>query len=326
MDVKKKLGVAVLLLVGVIAAATQLGTLQQFLTVVADASIPLLVVALVFRSLYYAANAATYNTALHIVEEDLGFATLLKLAVLSSLVRITVPSAGFSGNVFLVKRFTDRGLSPGTATTAVILNGFCFYIAFFSMLFFGIAYLSVLEAANLSLIQFGSAAVFGVLAFAALYYLVFVTQTQDRVQRHAETLRTWFKKVKYIPPADVTVFANDLYEGRKLAEENGSQIITLTFLKFVKEFMNAVTVFVIALAYNAPATFLASLVAYAVASTLAKLLLVPGGIGTYETLMILVFTAFLVPFEYALAITLTFRVLTFWLPMLFGPLLLKELM
>lgn len=67
-----------------------------------------------------------------------------------------------------------------------------------------------------------------------------------------------------------------------------------------------------------PTGFLTAFASFIIASVLATLLVVPGGLGTFEGASVAMLHLFGVPLAPALAATLLLRGFTFWLPMLPG--------
>jgi uncharacterized protein (TIRG00374 family) len=68
-----------------------------------------------------------------------------------------------------------------------------------------------------------------------------------------------------------------------------------------------------AVGYNAPLA--AAFASFVFAQVAATVLLVPGGLGTFEASSVAMLTLFRVPVEVALTATLLLRGFTYWLPM-----------
>jgi len=65
-------------------------------------------------------------------------------------------------------------------------------------------------------------------------------------------------------------------------------------------------------------------IAFAAATALSAISFLPGGAGSFEAAMVVVLARREIPFEAALAATLIFRGLTFWLPLALSPLVLAR--
>ena len=82
--------------------------------------------------------------------------------------------------------------------------------------------------------------------------------------------------------------------------------------------LDSSTLFVMLRAVGYPTDFLPVFASFVMASVFATLMVVPGGLGTFEGASVALLVIFGVPLAPALAATLLLRGFTFWLPMLPG--------
>jgi uncharacterized protein (TIRG00374 family) len=91
-----------------------------------------------------------------------------------------------------------------------------------------------------------------------------------------------------------------------------------TWLQFVVQLLDAITLWAALAAVGERGSLFAVLAAFMLASAFRSVAAVPGGLGTFEAGSVGALVAFGIPAVPALAATLVFRGLSFWLPLLPG--------
>lgn len=287
------------LVVSVAFVATHFAEGRDFARLVEEAHPAWLALGVLLQAGTYFAEAGSFWVILRHAGERPPLGPLVRLAFSKLFMDQAVPSGGLSGTLLVINGLERRGVPRPTATAAVLLDLRAFYAAF------ALALLAALALAwgsgHLGVAVAAFSALF--LAIAAVMMLLLTRWIHGRHLPWAERLpgvRTLLRTLEAAGPAvrsDAWLFLRCL--GFELA------IVLL----------DAATVAVMLLALGTPTHFGAVFVSFMLASVARTLGIVPGGLGTFEAAQVAALGAAGVPVAAALAATLLFRGLSFWLPL-----------
>lgn len=213
-----------------------------------------------------------------------------------------VPSAGLSGTLLLIHALKRRGIAREHAMGAVMVGFVAFYLA----------YAASVAAAVFILWRWGDLSHW-VLALATTFagFAALVSGGAFWLLEHPDfRLPLGLQKLPAIREA-LAALADAPPEMLR-----DPLLILQTLLLHLGVFLfDAATLFVALKAVGTPLAFAPVFAAFIVASVVATLMIVPGGIGTFEGSCVAMLHLFGIPLEAALAATLLLRGFTFWLPM-----------
>jgi uncharacterized protein (TIRG00374 family) len=218
----------------------------------------------------------------------------------------TVPAAGVTGTLLLVRALDRRGVGRGASMAAVVVNLVSHYAAHVIAVAFA---LGVVWARGGPLRVFaGVAVVFALLAIVIPAVLLGVSSGDETPPAWSERIpivRSWLRALSAATPEIA-------HDARLIAR---SALLQLSVLA-----LDAFTLWAMlrAIGYSVSPT---GVFAGFMLATLVRILgVLPGGLGLFEAASVAALHVLDVPVSAGLAATLMFRVLAFWLPMLPGTL------
>jgi len=264
-----------------------------------------LLTAVLFQALTYVCAAAVWQRAL--VRHGVGTQPwgLLPLGLAKLFTDQALPSAGVSGTLLVVGALARRGVSRGIAMTAVLAGAIGYYGA----------YLLATLGAVVILWRHGELRAVILLPAAALCLLAASVPLAivGLRGRSLPRLRGWLER---LPGARGVAAA--LREAPLKGIFAPPLLLETTALQLAIFALDALTLAVTLRAVGSPVALSVAFASFVIASGVATLAWVPGGLGTFEGTCVAMLHLHGVSVEAGLAGTLLLRGFTFWLPMLPG--------
>ncbi|MDA8164980.1 MAG: lysylphosphatidylglycerol synthase transmembrane domain-containing protein [Desulfobacteraceae bacterium] len=294
----------IILLLGVIILVAGRAEERQFLDLLYGASPLWILAGAALQLLTYFCAAKGWRLILARLGYALPLGSMILLAVAKLFTDQAVPSGGLSGNVLLARALHRRLVPREAAMTTILLT----FVAYYWAYAIGVAgaMLVIWLQGKLDKLLLTMTAGFGLVALAiplAIFWF----------RRHPRLLPAeWLRKFPLTHDFEAALERMPRTPGGPalIAQMIGWQ--ELVFL------IHAATLFMMLRAVGHPLGFAPALASYMIASVTRTMLVVPGGLGTFEGASIAMLHLFEVPFAPALAATLLLRGFTFWLPMLPG--------
>jgi uncharacterized protein (TIRG00374 family) len=293
-----------ILLLGVIVLITGRAEERQFAVLLRRSEPPWLMAAAVLQALTYLCTAAGWRTALFHFKQNRTLWELIPLGLAKLFTDQAVPSVGLSGNVLLMHALTRRRIPREAAMGTVLLALVGYYGAY--VLCVGAALLILWLWKDLSRLLLTLATVFSLLA-------VTVPLGVFWLRRHHRLLPA--RLLRRFPLAREILAALETTPEGMGTPALIARVVAWQGAVFL---LDTSTLFVMLRAVGHPAGFLTAFASFIIASVFATLMVVPGGLGTFEGASVAMLHLFGVPLAPALAATLLLRGFTFWLPMLPG--------
>jgi uncharacterized protein (TIRG00374 family) len=129
----------------------------------------------------------------------------------------------------------------------------------------------------------------------------------------------------YLSEEHAHEFAHDAAEGLILLRSNPRSILIPLLLALINKISQIIILTLIFLAFRIPISIGTVIAAFSVGTLFVIISPTPAGMGFVETALTLVLTSMYISLEDAAVITLSYRGITFWLPMLVGMISLRVL-
>lgn len=221
-----------------------------------------------------------------------------------------------SGTVAEVVGLVGRNVPQGTATVALTLNLLSGFTAFGILLLGGLGYLFT----HGGIVIGNLIALLPALVIVLLIALFIFRQARDRdrLTRRALALQRKVGRVLHrsFAPAAILRFLEEMYDGFALIRSNSKSFIRLVGMQLMALLLDSAGLTLLFLSLNVQPHPLLVLLGYALAYTVATVSSLPGGGGSFEAAMTLTYTRLGIPSHVALSVTLLYRFMTFWLPLL----------
>jgi uncharacterized protein (TIRG00374 family) len=293
----------VVLLAGLVAVSSHFSEGRKFALLLQQARPAWILVAALLQFATYVCAAAVWQRVLHKGRARCTVRSLVPVAVARLFVDQVLPTAGFGGRLLVVQALHKRRhIHTRLAVAAILVDLLTLYVAFAVCVVASLAIVAALSRVNHYILVL--AGLFPIFALSIPATVLWFSRGSvkepprwvNRIPRAAELLR------------QVSRAPRRLVINRRI-------LLETSFLQLLIFVLDALTLGAAlrAVGYDPhPAAVFASFVFAQVAATV---LLVPGGLGTFEASAVAMLALFRVPVEPALAATLLLRGFTYWLPM-----------
>jgi len=290
------------LLLGLAVLVAHRGEPRRFLEL-ARAARPLwLGAAIAFQAATYACAAGVWQRALKRNGMSVRLRDLLPLGLAKLFVDQALPSAGLSGTALVLRSLRGRGVPRGFSVTAMLAGLVSSYVGYAIAVAIALAILARRGEVHRALLAL--AVVFSVLTAGVLLAVFWLRG------RAAQRLPGFLLR---LPVVRETLSAlAEAPPGALFSVRLGIETTTMQLAIFA---LDAATLAVVLQALVTPVAPQLVFASFVVASVVATLAWVPGGLGTFEATCVAMLHVHGVALEPAMAATLLLRGFTFWLPM-----------
>ena len=275
---------------------------QRFAELLRHAQLSWLSVAVAMQTATYVCAAAVWQRVLRRNSVRLSVRGLIPLGLAKLFADQALPSAGMSGTLLVVRGLMRRGVSRGLAVAAMLADLVSFYVAYALAVALALAILWTRGELHRVVVALGFT--FSLLAASVPLAIFWMRGRAERRLPH------WMRRLPKVGEA-----FDAIIEGRPGAIFRGTLGAETVTLQLAILAFDAATLGVMLRAVATPAAPAVVFASFVVASMVATLAWVPGGLGTFEGTCVAMLNLHGVPIEAALAGTLLTRGFTFWLPM-----------
>jgi len=133
----KKLFFPILLTMAVITVLFKFSEIRAMAELFKQAKWYWLLAALGMQCLNFACQGNVYNTSLKILKiSKQSLIDLIQYGITILFLNFTIPSLGFAGNIWFLKKLKKQGIKEGKALLVIVIEFLCFYATFFLLLVF----------------------------------------------------------------------------------------------------------------------------------------------------------------------------------------------
>lgn len=287
-------------------------------------------VAAILQLMSYATMALLYKNAFAAVEVNSRIRELIPLTFTALFVSVAVPAGGTGGPALFVEDARRRGESPARAAAGTLLVLIAQFGSFLLVLAAGMAYLfirkdlqtyQIITAILMLLIVLGQSSVL----MLGLWWPEIQIKVLFWIQRLANNLGKIFKKKPLLRKNWAQDTSSEFIDASIAITNHPSRLIKTFGVGLATHIINILSLLSVFLAFHEAPGIGILVAGYAMCFLFAVVSITPQGIGIVEGVMSLVFTSLAIPSEESTIISLAFRGLTFWVPLLIGFLLLRRL-
>ena len=286
------------------------------------------VVAAILQVLYYVAMTASYQAAFWTVEVRGRLLQLLPVTFAAIFVNVVAPSGNVSGMALWADDAARRGESPARTTAGALLQLIVDFTVFTLILAIGMVYLflqhdlKVYEIVAALVLFLLTLALSGVLALG-LWHPELLRRMLLWAKNAANGLAKRLKRANFLDDEWVERNAAEYTAASAAIARYPKRLARTIGILLIAHLVDLTSLYVLFLAFQQPVQLGALVAGYAMGILFWIVSPTPQGIGVVEGMMTLVFTSLGIPAAVAATVTLAFRGLTFWLPMLIGFIILR---
>lgn len=279
--------------------------------------------------IYYLVYTGLYQSAFSTVEVDSHLFSLLPVVLGSLFVNVVTPTGGASGAALFVDDASRRGQSTARAAAGTLLALVADFSTFTLVLIAGLVFLfkyhdlqayEIIGAVVLLLLSTGLVVILslGLWSPASLRNLL------KHVQAWVGKLLGWFRRPTPLPEEWFEKTTSDFVSAGTAIRSHPARLVRTLGVALAAQLIDLASIYILFLAFGWPVGFGVLVAGFAVGVLFWIVSITPQGIGVVEGVMALTYTSLGVPAATATAVTLTFRGLTFWLPLGGGFFLLRR--
>jgi len=304
--------------------------IRQLLGTLVEGQLSWIALAAGLQTAYYVVYATLFWSAFRLVDIPSRVRDLLPITFASLFVNATTPSAGTAGIALFVDDMRRRGHSAAAATAGTLLvqvsnNGvFVLVMSIGLFLLFRHHNLTVLEITSaliLFLLVGGMVFVLGLGIWRADWLFRLFTA----VSRAANSLGRLVKRPSLLPDTWAAKNAHEFTGAATAIGAHPDRLGITLLIALAMHVLNLASLFCLFLAFHQIPTATTLIAGYTMTILFMMVSPTPSGIGVVEVIVPIIYTSMGIPAEAGTAITLSFRGLSFWIPMLIGFFLLRQL-
>ena len=319
----RKLVFAIVILLCAIFLIAKMSEVESIIETIQHGDWRFIGLSIVLITLWMVNNAASYKIIFSGtgIQEKLG-KTLL-LAAASNFINIVAPTAGMSGMAIFISEARRRGYSTGRVTVAGVLFTWFDYAAFLLILSVGLIVL--IRRENLNIAEIIATLILFLTATIIAYLLYVGTQSAEKLSaalcwltRVANKILKPFIHRDYLSEQRADGFAHEASDGLKMLPHRPAYIVIPFLLALTGKILLMLILLLMFLAFEVTLTPGTLIAGFSLGYLFTIVSPTPAGIGFVEGGLTLALSTLYVPLGQAAVIALSYRGITFWLPLLFG--------
>ena len=294
-----------ILLAALIGVGIHYGDTARFAEMISRAEPIWLLVGAILQLGTYFCTAVIFKLGLRRSGASVRMRSLVPLGIMKLFIDQIVPTGGIAGTVLIIRSLERRGVPVGVSTAVVVVSLLGFYLAYAVSvaLCVGIFWLR----SNLSTVILSAVTVVSIITAAVPVTLLWLTRGGTNNVPH------WIRRFPGLKPVLEAIEAapRETLHNRRL-------LVSAAALQFAIILLDAATLRAMLLALGVTVEADVVFASFVLASIIATVTLLPGGVGPFEAGSVGTLRLLGVPLEVSIAATLLLRGFTLWLPMLPG--------
>jgi uncharacterized protein (TIRG00374 family) len=317
--VMKKFFVPVILFLGIAVLVISFGELKTIIRTLQKAHLEFLILAILIQIAWFFTTGRMYQSVYHLLGLDETITNLSRIATAANFINIVAPTAGMGGIALFAAEARRRGHPTGRVTVAAALFLSLDHAAFLVVLSLGLIVLihrNNLTAGDISatLFMVGIA-----LSYAIILYLGYRSEEKlgnllAKLARTVNYFVKFFRKEEYLSEARAHEFAHEVSEGFSGLTEQPSSLVRPIFWGIMDKSLLMCILACAFLSFEVPFSAGTIVAGFSIAYLFLVVSPTPSGIGIVEGLMPIALASLNVNWSQAVVITLTYRMVTFWVP------------
>ena len=286
-------------------------------------------VAGLLQAISYLGFAAMFQRGFRAVSVYYRFADILAVTLASIFVNTVAPFGGASGIVLFVDDAAQRGESAARASAGTLLALMAEYGTFALMVFAGLGYLFAHD--NLRTYQIAGSAVLlavvvvlGAALMLGVWRFEWLRRLLDWIRRTVNRAAVRLHRAAILPEEWAARNAAEFAEAAAALRDRRREIARTWLAALAMHVVSLASLVFLFLAFYRPVGLGVLVAGFAMGNLFRLVAFTPQGIGLVEGVMTLVYTSLGVPASTATVISLAFRGLSFWLPLLVGFILVRQ--
>ena len=283
----------------------------------------LVLAAILSQMVYYTAFTASYQAAFATVDIQTRIRDLIPVTLGSLFVNVVVPAGGAGGAALFAEDLARRGKPAARAATGVLLQLIADFGAFTLLLIPGLIYLYIEhDLKSYELVAAGILLLMTTGLTSILLLAIWRPDWLKRLLNWSQRTANWFfgrlNRTLLLAEDWAHKNAEEFNQAASAVAGHPSRLMRTIAIALLAHVLDILTLYILFLAFNQPVSLGVLVAGYAICILFWVVSPTPQGIGIVEGMMTLTFTSLGIPGAVSATVSLAFRGLTFWLPMLLG--------
>jgi len=329
----RKFLIAFVTMAGIVFVIRQLATLGNTVESLQRGDLRFLCMAILVQGVWLVNVAALYRAIYRALGIEESLLALMLTAAAANFVSVVTPSAGVGGMAVFVAEARRKGYSRGRATVTSALYVLFDYAGFLAVLALGLIVL--IRRDKLQTAEIIATGILLVIALALALLLFLGMYSEQRLGEFLARMAVLANKVMGLfrrnrthddlAPERAFAFAQDVAEGMRELRTRPRDLAIPLLLALSSKALLVIILFLVFMAFGAPVSAGTVIAGFSIAFLFTIVSPTASGVGVVEGILTLTLASFYIPIGDAAVVAITYRGVTFWLPLIFGMLALRWL-
>jgi uncharacterized protein (TIRG00374 family) len=293
--------VGLAILAAVVAVSLRFSEAAQFARLLEQLQPAWLAAALALQAGTYIAQGEVWRSVMRSAGLPLPRNVAYGLSLVKLLIDQALPSSGVSGAIVVANALERRGIPQEVAMAGIVVSSAAYLLAYVIALGTGLVLLVAEDRANAPIMALALVFIVGASALASAE----IALSGRPSQWHGGRAGRWIGRLLELLASARAELSHDR---RLLAVAVALQLVIVA--------LDCLTLWTLLRALGGTLALAAVFASFMISTLLRTISIVPGGLGTFEAVLVIMLSDAGMPVPLALSATLLFRGLTFWLPML----------
>ncbi len=319
----RKLIIPFILFLGLVYVFINIAEVQEVVETLQRGELGFIILAFGVQLLWTLNVAASYHTVYHAVDLEEKIGRLFILVVAANFLNVVAPSGGVGGIAVFVSEARRRGYSSARVTVSGALVVLFDYISFLCVLFLGL--LVLFRRNNLTMAEIIPSIIllFVAVVLATLIYLGVHSESAFAKalawMAHRVNRFMWiFIHHEYLSEQRAYSFAHEASSGLRRLRQRPHDLLLPFTLGLSSKALLILILCLVLVAFKVSFTIGTLIGGFSIAYLFLIVSPTPAGLGIVEGAMTLGLTSLNIPLGAATIVTLAYRGITFWAPLLYG--------
>jgi len=319
----KKFFAAVILFLGIGVVILSFGEIETILNTLKHSHLQYFFLAVIIQFVWFLSSGRMYQSVFHLLGVQESTLTLGRIATAANFINVVAPTAGMGGVALFASEARRRGHAAGKVTVAAALFLLLDQASFLVVLALGLIVLVRRNDLSTSEIS-ASIFLFGIAAsYAFVLYLGYRSEEKlgnllAKAAHRINRIVNFFRKGEYLSEARAHQFAHEVADGFSGLNEKSSSLVRPILWGILDKCLLMLILTCSFLAFEVPFSTGTIIGGFSIAYLFLIVSPTPSGIGIVEGIMPIALSSLNVNWSQAVVITLTYRAVTFWIPLAVG--------
>ena len=321
------------LVAGIIFIITQIQDFGSIVDTVKRSYLRFLFLAIAVQGIWLLNVAALYRTIYRVLGIDESLIQMMLVAAAANFVNVVTPTAGVGGMAIFISEARRKDYSSGRITVASAMFVLFDYVGFLMVLALGLIVLFRRDKLQISELAASGVLLLIAIGIASLLYLGMYSE--QKLGRFLASVATLVNKIARLVQRDKTrdylsvdrafTFSRDIADGMRELRGKPRELLIPLLLALSSKVLLIFVLFFVFLAFGVPPSLGTLIAGFSIAFLFMIVSPTPSGVGFVEGALTLALASFYIPLSDSAVITIAYRGITFWLPLLFGMVAIRRL-